>query len=438
MKTLSKISLLGLVGMVGMVGLLALSACKPFAGKAGGHDGHDGHEHEAHGAHGEPGEPKRGVHDDHGADRQDGHAEHEEGVVVLSEAAAANAAIKTAAVVRKVLLNEIDATGQVDFDQDRVAHVAPRLSGRVQAVLSRLGRDVKRGERLATVESIDLGKAKAEYLRAKSRDGLTEKNQLRIDALFADRIVPQQQVFEAQAAHEEAHSALLSSRQALSLYGLSKEEISTIRYDDPRAALYSVRAPIAGRIVDKHVTRGELVTPERNLFTVADLSRLWVWIDVYARDISQVHVGDGARIFSDAWPEQVFEGKVTYLRDQVDPDTRTIRARVVVDNSEGRLRPKMFVRVRLTDPHGDDSKTARSATLAVPEGALLRAGGGFVVFVQEGPRRYKRRVVDVGRRSGGDAEIRSGLVEGDIVAVTGVFVLKSEAAKEEMGGGHSH
>jgi multidrug efflux pump subunit AcrA (membrane-fusion protein) len=139
----------------------------------------------------------------------------------------------------------------------------------------------------------------------------------------------------------------------------------------------------------------------------------------------------------DAWPDESFRGHISYLGDVVDPATRTISARIEVDNTEGKLRPGMFARVRLTDPH-TVAPPDRPKSLIIPIGALLRAGEGFITFVKTGERRYERRTLRVIRRTSDFAEIAEGVKAGEPVVVRGGFILKSEAAKESMGGGHSH
>lgn len=131
------------------------------------------------------------------------------------------------------------------------------------------------------------------------------------------------------------------------------------------------------------------------------------------------------------------EPRSTYLADQVDPDARTVRARVEVANPEAKLRPGMFARVLLSHPHAAGSGEA-AALLAVPDAALQRDGDTFVVFVLAGEGRFERRTVQLGRRGGGWAEVLAGVAEGEEVVTAGGFLLKSEASKEELGGGHGH
>ena len=213
-------------------------------------------------------------------------------------------------------------------------------------------------------------------------------------------------------------------------------------YDDREASIYPLRAPFAGSLVERHATLGELVTPERNLFTLADLSRVWIEIDVYQRDLGRVHIGDQVRARVDAFPNEIFVGEVSYLSARVDTHTRTVRARLDVANPEGKLRPGMFVEVRLMDPHAEDGGTA-SRSLVIPEGAVVRDGEEHLVFIPVGERRFERREIRIGRQAGGFVEVLpkhgvKGIGPGDSVVVEGAFLLKSALSKETLGGGHNH
>ncbi len=384
--------------------------------------------------------PIAGVWDGEKDDGHDGPAdpgEHEEGIVELTAEAASQVEIRTALVEDRVLPAQLETTGQVDFDQTRLAHVSPRISGRVHRVDALLGQTVRAGQKLAEIDSIELGQAKSVYLQAKAKEELARKSFDRAQSLFTDRIAAELQVLEAEAKLREATAGLRAAEETLHLYGLSQEQVVTLTYDDRRASIYPLRAPFAGTLVERHATLGELVTPERNLFTLADLSRVWIEIDVYQRDLARVHIDDHVRARVDAFPDDVFEGKVSYLSASVDTATRTVRARLDVANPEGKLRPGMFVEVGLVDPHAGDGGAARRS-LVVPENAVVRDGEEHLVFIIAGERRFERREVRIGRRAGGYVEILEGVGPGDSVVVAGGFLLKSALSTESLGGGHSH
>ncbi|MEZ4266434.1 MAG: efflux RND transporter periplasmic adaptor subunit [Myxococcota bacterium] len=398
------------------------------------HDEHEGEgkEHRKHEDEGDEHEGEGKEHDDH---EDEGHEEHEEGVVELTVEAAAEAKIRVAPVAKQAVPFVLRTTARVDFDERRLAHVSPRISGRVAKVDAELGDETKAGDELAALDSIELGEAKADYMGARAQESLARKTSSREQRLLKDKIASEQAALEARAGHEKALAHLRSAEEKLRLLGMTKPEISGVRYGDPQAATYQLRAPIDGRIVEKHLVVGELVTPADKVFTVADLSHLWIWIDVYERDLARVHRDDTAVVTTEAWPGKSFVGHVAYISDSVDPSSRAARARIDIANTDGKLKPGMFAEVVLTDPHSLDE--ARLG-LAVPPSAVIREGDGFVAFVKEGERRYERRALRIGARTPDLVEILEGLSEGEQVVIEGAFILKSEVAKEEMGGGHSH
>jgi len=412
-----------MTGSIRALGVLAV-----LLGGACGGDKHD--DHDEHGE-GEPG----GEHGDEHA----GHDEHEEGgPIELTPEAAARANIVTSKVELRALSSEIGTTGEVGFDETRVAHVSPRISGRVHNVRALLGDRVKKGQVLAVIDSVELGEAKGGYLKAKARLEVAERTYEREQRLAEKKISSEQDMLDARAAYRDARVERDTSRQSLRLLGLANNAIDKIAYDSSATALLSLRAPLDGKIVDIHATVGELITPATKVFTVADLGQLWIWIDVYERDLAHVHIGDVAHVRADAFPERAFVGKLSYLQDQVDRHTRTVRARIDVDNPDGILRPGMFARVRLADPHAKDGVADAKPVPVVPKSAVQRDGDERVVFVLVAERTYVRREVELGRTAGEVVEVTQGLQGGEVIAVQGGFLLKSEALKGAMGGGHSH
>jgi cobalt-zinc-cadmium efflux system membrane fusion protein len=369
----------------------------------------------------------------------DPHADedHEAGVVELSEAAVARAGIRAEAAELGTLEDAFETTGRVDFNRDRVAHLGARLPGRVREAPVTLGQTVTRGEVLAIVDSVELGRAKMSYLNARARAELARRIYEREKNLYAERVSSQQEMLSAEADYRQAAAELASATQALRLYDLSEEEIEELEYDDPKAALFTLRAPFGGRVTHKEIAVGEVVTPDETLFTVADLSRVWIWIDLYEQMLRHVGLEDGVEVRLDAYPNEIFRGRISYLGDEVDAETRTLPARIDVDNPEDRIRPGMFARVWLSGVPDGDAEAKPASFPLVPETAVQRDGGEIIVFVALGDNRFERRTIQRGASSGGWVEILDGLEVGERVVVEGAFLLKSEASKESLGG-HAH
>lgn len=410
-----------------------LLVCAALAGAGcseGAHreEGHKGQKHSGAAEH----------KDEHGEGHKDNEDEdHEPGVVALTEQAMVRMGIQTVKVTPREMPPVINTTGEVDYNQDRLAHVSPRVRGRVHTVRASLGQTVKRGEVLAVIDSLELGQAKAAYLRAKAQVALAKVHLQREERLLKERISSRKEVIDGRGAFLKASADHQAARQSLVLLGLSSKEIKSLRYNDPRAALMPLRAPISGRVVKKHITRGEMVSASRNVFSVADLSRVWIWIDVFERDLAKVHLQDTAQVQVSAYPDRVFKGVVGYIGDEVRRDTRAVRARLDIDNSDGSLKPGMFAKVRLIDPHAADGKATRRKVLVVPDTALQRDGGEQVVFVALSGVKFVRRAVQIGVATDGHVEVRSGLKAGESVVTKGAFLLKSELSKESMGE-HGH
>lgn len=372
--------------------------------------------------------------EEHGEEHA-GEEAHEEGLVTLPPEAFAQAGIQTAPVEARALDPEIATTGQVGFNEDRVAHVGPRIAGHITSVKATLGQKVGGGQVLAVIDSVELGQARAAYQQARAREELTRETYEREQRLAADKISSQQEVLSARAAHLEAEAELRRAEEALRVLGLTSSQIRSTSKSG--ATLSPVSSPFSGTVVEKDASLGEMVSPEQKLFTVADLSEVWIWVDVFEKDLGRVHLDDGVSVEVDAYAGETFEGKVTFLGGSVDSGTRTVRARLAIDNHDGRLRPGMFARVRLSDPHAGPAG-GETLVPVVPESALQRQGEEQVVFVQAGERQFQRREVRLGKRSGGLVEVLDGLKPGERVAVQGAFLLASELAKESMGEGHSH
>lgn len=378
--------------------------------------GNDEHRDDEHGEEG---------HDEH---VEEGHDEHDEhgGHVKLSPEALARVEIEVTEAERRNLSAQIRTTARVDYDQTRIAHVGPRVPGRVTDVSKSLGDEVEAGDVLATLDSVVLGETMAEHRSAAVEEELARKTLERERELLKEKLTSEQDVLEAEAAHKKALAAKRAAAEQLRLYGGR----------GVRGSTFKLRAPIAGKVVERHLTLGELVTPEDQVFTVADLSALWIWVDIFERDLARVHVGDDAMVVTDAYGSETFVGKVAYIMDEVDGDTRTVRARIDIPNPDGKLKPGMFAEVTLSDPHGEAANEREVVT--VPPSAVLRDGEESIVFVKSGEGAFERREIETGVRTNALVEVRSGLKAGEEVVTKGGFLLKSEAEKGSMGGGHSH
>jgi cobalt-zinc-cadmium efflux system membrane fusion protein len=247
----------------------------------------------------------------------------------------------------------------------------------------------------------------------------------RVKTLVDKKIAARKEILQAETDFKTAQTELHTDEERLSLYGVSA---SDLKGEGRKRPLLPVRSPISGIITEKHAIVGELSDPSKSLYTVADLSSVWVQVDINEKDLARVHKGQLATLTVGAFPDLKLKGRITYIADLLDEATRTVKARIEVANPGRKLKPEMFATVELAQPA--DSPPV----LAVPEDTLQDLDGKKVLFVMaENGAEFAARPVETGRVAGGAVEIVSGLKEGERYAVKGGFILKSELKKGELG-----
>ncbi len=350
------------------------------------------------------------------------HAE-EGNAIHLSEDMLRDLRISTASVVERSGATEVAVLGEVVADQARYAEVGPPSAGQVVQVLVDTNGPVARGTRLAQLRSTDLGRARANLLSAEARRDLARQTLDRKRSLADERIVALREVQEAEGAFRAADADVRAATASLQALGVS-EDVGASSED---GSLFYVRSPIAGRVLDRHAVLGQYAEPSASLFTIADLSRVWVMAQAFERDAVNVRLGSTAHVTLAALPGQEFDGRVALVGRQVEPGSRTLPVRIEVANPSGALRPGMSASSRL-----EVAGQSRSI-LAVPAAALQRVGDRWLAFVPKAQYEYEMRPVGRGRDLGNDVEVVSGLRAGETVVVEGAFLLKAEAEKRAGG-----
>ncbi|MFF5866118.1 efflux RND transporter periplasmic adaptor subunit [Pseudomonas sp. NPDC012596] len=361
-------------------------------------------------------------HDDHG-EGSHAHAEEageaheeEEGQLHLSSAQIEAAGIQLAAAAPRELGTAISFPGEIRFDEDRTAHVVPRVPGVVEAVHADLGQAVKRGQVLAVIASQQISDLRSEQQAAQRRLELARLTFQREQQLWQERISAEQDYQQARQALQEAEIALANARQKVAAVG-------------PAGAgnRYELRAPFDAVVVEKHLTVGEVVDETSNAFTLSDLSRVWATFAVAPRDLLKVTTGRSVTVSAPDLGAEV-EGKVNYVGSLLGEQNRAATVRATLANPNGAWRPGLFVNIAV-------SVERFNAAVVVPESALQTWEQQTVVFArtEEG---FEARPVKAGRRDAGQVEITEGLAAGTQVAAAGSFVLKSELGKGSAE--HSH
>jgi len=278
------------------------------------------------------------------------------------------------------------------------------------------------GDVLATIYSPELADAQTAFIAAVAEHTAHDQRQARAQRLFAIGAVSRQELeaLEAQRADMDAKTETLRAR--LVLLGIPEERTQRLANRLDVVTTFDVKAPMAGVVVARNANIGLNVEPSTALFTVTDLSTVWVMADLYERDFAAVRVGSTATISTPAYPGLSLRGRVDYIDPTVQNDTRTAKLRLEVPNADGRLRLGMFVDVNV------GGSGARPVVL-VPKSAIQAVGTESVVYMAEDAGRFTQRTVTVGDPSGDHVAILEGLEPGDIVVSEGAFFLRAEAAR---------
>ena len=357
--------------------------------------------------------------------------------VTLTAAAVAEAGIQTWTVQPVDLEHLLVLNGTVEHDENKLLQVAANVRGRVASIPVDLGQRVRRGDALLELESVELGRAREEFLREASALRVATRAYERAKALVAAKAISEGEFQAREGEYLTRKATAQGAERTLQLFGAADEEIDGLRKavesngalppgDAPRLVL---RAPFAGRVIERKVTPGSLVEALQPLLTLADPSRVWVFLQAYEKDLALLSTGIPVSIRTEAFPQESFKGRVDYVGSVLDEKSRTVRLRASVDNRQERLRPGMFVKAQLDVPKPEAED---KAILAVPQGALQTLEGRTMLFVQPKPGVFVRRAVETGHSFEGFTEILSGIKLGDLVVTEGSFVLKSEFAKASL------
>lgn len=359
-------------------------------------------------------------HADHAEEGAAAEGEHgEEGHIELSAEQISAAGIQLAEAKPQSIDLGLPFPGEVRFDEDRTAHVVPRVPGVVETVSVNLGQTVKKGQLLAVIASQQISDQRSEQAAAQRRLTLARTTYEREKKLWQDKISAEQDFLQARQALQEAEIAVSNARQKISV--LSGSVVAT------GGNRYELRAPFDGVVVEKHLTPGEVVDETTPAFTLSDLSQVWVTFGVSPKDLSKVQVGKAVTVSAAELNAEVV-GSVAYVGSLLGEQTRTATVRVTLENPQGSWRPGLFVTALV-------ATESRQVKVAVPETAIQTVEDKPTVFVRTDDG-FAARAVELGSRAAGHVEITQGLEPGVQVASSGSFVLKSELGKASAE--HSH
>jgi cobalt-zinc-cadmium efflux system membrane fusion protein len=343
------------------------------------------------------------------------HAESaQEEIVKLDDAQAKAAGIVLAAAAPAKIGTAITLPGEIRFNEDRTAHVVPKLAGVVVSVSAELGQNVRQGQVLAVVASSGLSDQRSELLSAQRRLALAGTTFERERRLWQDKISAEQDYLQAKQAFNEAEIAVQNARQKLNAYGAGAGAGGS------QLNRLELRAPFDGVVMEKHLALGEAVKEDANVFTISDLSSVWAELAVPPRDLNRVRVGEMVLVKAAAFDAQA-SGKITYVGSLLGEQTRTAKARVALANPERAWRPGLFVNVEVQAGQSDVAVTVVADAIQTVEDKptlFVKTAGGFRV-----------QHVVTGRSDGRLVEVLQGLKAGERYASAGSFVLKAELGK---------
>ena len=354
--------------------------------------------------------------------------EQSEGRIRMDAAAMKNAGIELRTAGPARIRSTLQLQGEIQFNQDRLAHVVPRLAGVVVKSGKNLGDPVKKGDLLAVLESRTLADLKSEHPSIQTRLELARETFEREKRLWEEKISAQQDYLASRQALAEAEIAYRNVEQKLLALGLTHGAV--MRRDSGGSdglTRYEIHAPIDGVVIEKHLAIGEAVKEDASIFTIADLSTVWAEVTVYPKDLSGVKLGQKLTVRASALNAEA-EGRVAYVGSLIGEQTRSAKARVTLPNPERSWRPGLFVTVDLVQ---DETEVP----VAVSAEAIQTYRDRTVVFARFGEL-FEARPVELGRNDGKTVEVVRGLAPGTPYAATNSFVLKADLGK--AGASHDH
>ncbi|MHB8484691.1 MAG: efflux RND transporter periplasmic adaptor subunit [Candidatus Acidiferrales bacterium] len=313
------------------------------------------------------------------------------------------------------LTRTLRLSGQVAYNGFKTTPVITAVGGPVSQVLVFPGQHVRAGQPMLEVSSPDYSQLRATYLKARDSYNLADKNYQRAQDLYAHHAIAQADLLQAESVRTQAQADMNAAEQGLHILGITNLDSLA---SAPATAQIPVRAPISGEVVDRQCSPGQLIQAgATQCFTISDMSTVWVLVNVYQNQLSYIHNGEAVSVQTDAYPT-IFHGKISYLAPAVDPNTRTLQARIVAENPGEKLKNQMYVTAIVV------AGTIPKA-ITVPVASVMRnTENQPFVYVQTGAMQFSRRMVEIGEIQQGRIQILSGLSAGEKVVADGSLFLQ--------------
>lgn len=320
------------------------------------------------------------------------------------------------------LSDMLRVAGQVDFDEQRITRIGATVTGRISELQAMLGQQVKVGQTLAVLNSTELGAAQLSYMKARAQAQLNQRSVERARQLLDADVIGSAELQRRESELAISQSEQRAAADQLRVLGVSQRALDKLTETGAINSVSPVVATMAGTVVERKVTQGQVVQPSEVLFSIADLSRVWVEAEVPEQQAGQVQAGQNIQVEIPSLGQQL-TAKLIYIADIVDPITRTVTVRSELDNADRSLKPAMLATVLI--------ETRPTKRLAVPGKAVVRESDSDQVFVEVAPGQYRMTPVKLGQAIGEVRPVMSGLTEGQRIVVDGAFHLNNERKRKE-------
>ena len=343
-------------------------------------------------------------------------------LVMANEALLAQ--IKISVVSQGEVSDILRVAGQIDFDEQALTRIGASVTGRVTQINAQLGNEVKKGDTLALINSSELSNSQLAYLKARSEKEFHRRTVQRAKTLFEADVISAAELQRRESEYEVASAQTRAAQDQLRVLGVNLKAMEELATTGAIDSVASVMATIKGVVVERKVTTGQVVQPADVLFTVADLSRVWAVAQVPEQQVAQVKVGQSVRIEVPALENEKLIGKLIYVGQTVNPESRTVLVRTELENTSGRLKPSMLASMLI-----EATPTKR---VVVPITAIVREQDADYVFIEEKPGSFRLKPVRLSSEHNGQRVVLDGLSQGMRIVSDGAFHLNNHRNLKDM------
>jgi cobalt-zinc-cadmium efflux system membrane fusion protein len=343
-------------------------------------------------------------------------------LVMANEALLAQ--IKISVVSQGDVSDILRVAGQIDFDEQALTRIGASVTGRVTQINAQLGNEVKKGDTLALINSSELSNSQLAYLKARSEKEFHRRTVQRAKTLFEADVISAAELQRRESEYEVASAQTRAAQDQLRVLGVNLKAMEELATTGAIDSVASVMATIKGVVVERKVTTGQVVQPADVLFTVADLSRVWAVAQVPEQQVAQVKVGQSVRIEVPALENEKLIGKLIYVGQTVNPESRTVLVRTELENTSGRLKPSMLASMLI-----EATPTKR---VVVPITAIVREQDTDYVFIEEKPGSFRLKPVRLSSEHNGQRVVLDGLSQGMRIVSDGAFHLNNHRNLKDM------